>query len=99
MHFSHRKYDCLSGLATAAILDADVHEFFPLSTQGIPIRHLHLDVRATVVNRVRIEPLVYEGILVLLAQVYSTNASALESRLRLVESEIYQALLFHGLVK
>jgi hypothetical protein len=86
--FGHCEDDRLPGKSTPAILDADVHDLFPLPAQRIAIRDEHLKVCARVVDRVRVEALFYERITIFLREMRAPNARALKACMRLVQREV-----------
>src|SRR5207247_3538371 len=53
---------------------------------------------ARIVDRVRVDPLLDEGVFVFLAEVNALDALALETGLRLVEAEIDEELVVDGLL-
>ena len=65
----HREDDRLAGKSAALILDADVHDLFPLLAQGVAVGDEHLDFRARIVDRVGVEALLDERIAVFLGEV------------------------------
>ena len=97
MLFSRREDDRFPGQLAGLILEAGLHDFFPLLAEGISVANLDFDLRARVVEAVGVDALLDESVAVLLAKVHPLDAFALETGVRLVQSEIDQEMIFHGL--
>ena len=98
MLLGHREDDGLAGQLAGLVLEADLHDLFPLLAQRVLVADLDFDVRAGVVEAVGVDALLDEGVAVLLAEVHALDALALETGLRLVQAEIDEEAFFHGLL-
>src|SRR5262249_8395020 len=84
----HRKDNRLSGELAGPVLGAGLHALFPLFAQRVLIADDDLDVGTAVVNRIRVDALLDQGVAFVLAEVNALNSAALKTRLRLVKAEI-----------
>lgn len=94
----HAKDDGLARELAGLVLEADVHDLLPLAAQGVAVADLDLDLGAAVVEGVGIEPLLDEGVAVLLGEIDALDAAALEPCLRLIEAEIDEVAVLHRLL-
>ena len=94
----HREDDGLAGKSTAAILDADVHDLFPLPAERVAVRDEHFKFGAGVVDGVGVEALLDESVAVFLGETSAPDALALESGLRLIQSEVDEMSFLDGLL-
>ena len=93
----HGEDDRLAGKLAGLILEADLHDFFPLLAEGVLVADLDFDLRAGVVDGVGVDALLDESVAVLLAEIHALDAFALEAGVRLVQAEIDEELVLDGL--
>ncbi len=94
----HGEDDGFAGQLAGLILEADLHDFFPLLAQGVFVADFDFDLGAGVVEAVGVDALLDEGVAVLFAEVHALDALALKAGLRLIQAEIDEEAFFHGLL-
>ena len=93
--FGHGENDGLTRKLAGLVLEADLHDLFPLLAQGVLDADRDLDFGALVVEGVRVDALLDEGVAFLFAQVHALDAIPLKAGLRLIQAEIHEELVFH----
>src|SRR4051812_33497691 len=97
MLLRHSEYDRLAGQLARLIFEAGLHDLLPLLAERISVAHFDFDFRAGVIEAIRVDALLGRGVAVFFAEVHSLDAFALETGVRLVETEIDEELLLNRL--
>ena len=94
----HREDDGFAGKLAGLILEADLHDLFPLLAQGVVVADVDFDFGAGVVDGVGVDALLDEGVAIFLVQIRALDAFALKARLRLIEAEIHKEAVLDRLL-
>ena len=86
----HREDDRLAGELAALVEQAVLHDLLPLFAERAAVAHVHFDFCTSIVDLVRVDTLLDEGVSVLLAEVHTDDAVTLETGLGLIKPEVHE---------